>query len=105
RPRVVDASMMPENGHPMTSRSTAPLRSTYRLQLTDGFTLYDAVTVVPYLSERVIGALYLSPLLEAVAGSQHGYDVVNHSLVDPARGGEQGLQALSEACRRAGLAL
>jgi len=89
----------------MTSRSTAPLRSTYRLQLTDRFTLYDAVAVVPYLSELGVGALYLSPLLEAVAGSQHGYDVVNHSLVDPARGGEQGLQALSEACRRAELGL
>ena len=97
--------MMPENGHPMTSRSTAPLSSTYRLQLTDHFTLHDAVNVVPYLSELGVGALYLSPLLKAVAGSQHGYDVVDHSLVDPARGGEKGLQALSEACGRAGLAL
>jgi (1->4)-alpha-D-glucan 1-alpha-D-glucosylmutase len=89
----------------MTSRSTAPPRPTYRLQLTDHFTLYDAATVVPYLEELGIGALYLSPLLEAVAGSQHGYDVVDHTRVDPARGGAEGLQALSEACGRAGLAL
>jgi (1->4)-alpha-D-glucan 1-alpha-D-glucosylmutase len=89
----------------MTSRSAPPLRSTYRLQLTDHFTLRDAVDVLPYLSELGVGALYLSPLLKAVAGSQHGYDVVDHSLVDPARGGEKGLQALSEACGRAGLAL
>ena len=60
--------MMPENGHPMTSRSTAPHGSTYRLQLTDHFTLHDAVNVVPYLSELGVGALYLSPLLKAVAG-------------------------------------
>jgi (1->4)-alpha-D-glucan 1-alpha-D-glucosylmutase len=89
----------------MTSRSTAPLCSTYRLQLTDHFTLHDAVNVVPYLSQLGIGALYLSPILKAAAGSQHGYDVVDHSLVDPARGGEKGLRALSEACERAGLAL
>jgi (1->4)-alpha-D-glucan 1-alpha-D-glucosylmutase len=90
----------------MTSRSAAPLfPSTYRLQLTDHFTLHDAVNVVPYLSRLGVGALYLSPLLKASAGSPHGYDVVDHSMVDPARGGEKGLQALSEACRRAGLAL
>jgi (1->4)-alpha-D-glucan 1-alpha-D-glucosylmutase len=90
----------------MTSRSAAPLLpSTYRLQLTDHFTLHDAVNVVPYLSQLGVGALYLSPLLKASAGSPHGYDVVDHSMVDPARGGEKGLQALSEACRRAGLAL
>jgi (1->4)-alpha-D-glucan 1-alpha-D-glucosylmutase len=96
---------MPENGHPMTSRSAAPPRSTYRLQLTDHFTLRDAVNVVPYLSQLGVDALYLSPILRAVTGSQHGYDVVDHALVDPARGGETGLQALTEACRRAGLAV
>jgi (1->4)-alpha-D-glucan 1-alpha-D-glucosylmutase len=89
----------------MTPRSAAPLPSTYRLQLTDYFTLHDAVNVVPYLSQLGVGALYVSPLLKASAGSQHGYDVVDHSMVDPARGGEKGLHALSEACGRAGLAL
>jgi (1->4)-alpha-D-glucan 1-alpha-D-glucosylmutase len=97
--------MSQRNGYPMTSRSAAPVSSTYRLQLTDHFTLHDAVNVVPYLSRLGVGALYLSPLLKAVTGSQHGYDVVDHSLVDPARGGEKGLQALSDACRRAELAL
>jgi (1->4)-alpha-D-glucan 1-alpha-D-glucosylmutase len=97
--------MMPENGYPMTSRSAAPLSSTYRLQLTDHFTLHDAANVVPYLAQLGVRALYLSPLLKAMAGSQHGYDVVDHSLVDPARGGEKGLQALSEACGRTGLAV
>jgi (1->4)-alpha-D-glucan 1-alpha-D-glucosylmutase len=89
----------------MTPRSSAPPRSTYRLQITDHFTLHNAADVVPYLSELGVDALYVSPLLKAVAGSQHGYDVVDHSMVDPGRGGEKGLQALSEACRRAGLAL
>ena len=89
----------------MTSRSSAAPRSTYRLQVTDHFTLNDAANVVPYLSELGVDALYVSPLLRALAGSQHGYDVVDHSMVDPDRGGEDGLQTLSVACRRAGLAL
>ena len=89
----------------MPPRSSAPPRSTYRLQLTDRFTLDDAANVVPYLSKLGVDALYVSPLLKALAGSQHGYDVVDHSMVDPARGGELGLRTLSEACRRAGLAL
>jgi (1->4)-alpha-D-glucan 1-alpha-D-glucosylmutase len=89
----------------MTPRSPTAFSSTYRLQLTDHFTLHDAVDVVGYLSELGVGALYLSPLLKASVGSQHGYDVVDHSVVDPARGGEKGLQALSEACGRTGMAL
>jgi (1->4)-alpha-D-glucan 1-alpha-D-glucosylmutase len=89
----------------MPPRSSAPPRSTYRLQLTDRFTLDDAANVVPYLSKLGVDALYVSPLLKALAGSQHGYDVVDHSMVDPARGGELGLRTLSEACRQAGLAL
>src|ERR1039458_4995535 len=89
----------------MTPRSSAPPRSTFRPQLTDRFTLNDAADVVPYLSRLGVDALYVSPLLKALAGSPPGYDVVDHSMVDPARGGEKGLQTLSEACGRAGLAL
>ena len=33
------------------------------------------------------------PLLEAEPGSDHGYDVVDHDRVDPARGGAEGLAA------------
>jgi (1->4)-alpha-D-glucan 1-alpha-D-glucosylmutase len=79
--------------------------STYRLQLTEQFTLRDAVGVVEYLARLGVGALYLSPILRASLGSPHGYDVVDHSMVDPARGGRAGLSELSEACRQAGLGL
>jgi len=79
--------------------------ATYRLQISEHFTLYDAAAVVEYLGALGVGALYLSPLLRASEGSPHGYDVVDHSLVDPARGGDRGLLALSEACRRAELGL
>jgi (1->4)-alpha-D-glucan 1-alpha-D-glucosylmutase len=82
-----------------------PPTSTYRLQVTNHFTLYDAADIVGYLSDLGVGAVYVSPVLRATSGSQHGYDVVDHRLVDPERGGESGLAALSEACRQAGLGL
>jgi (1->4)-alpha-D-glucan 1-alpha-D-glucosylmutase len=96
---------MEENGYPMASRPFVALSSTYRLQVTQRFTLHDAAAVVGYLVKLGVGAIYLSPILKAIEGSAHGYDVVDHSVVDPARGGEEGLRAVSEACARAGLAL
>jgi (1->4)-alpha-D-glucan 1-alpha-D-glucosylmutase len=82
-----------------------PPTSTYRLQITQQFTLHDAANTVDYLADLGVGAVYVSPLLRATSGSQHGYDVVDHRLVDPERGGTFGLAALSDACREAGLGL
>lgn len=80
-----------------------PPSSTYRLQVRDGFDLFAAARAVPYLAELGVGAVYLSPLLAAVPGSDHGYDVIDHSRIDPARGGPDGLDALSAAAREHGL--
>ena len=88
----------------MTSVPPAP-SSTYRLQITEHFTLHDAVSVVEYLARLGVGALYLSPLLRSSRGSTHGYDVVDHALVDPQRGGKEGLRELADAARRAGIEL
>jgi (1->4)-alpha-D-glucan 1-alpha-D-glucosylmutase len=84
--------------------STVPT-STYRLQITDDFTLSDAADRVGYLAELGVGAVYVSPLLASVDGSTHGYDVVDHTRVDEARGGTAGLAELAEACRWHGLGL
>jgi (1->4)-alpha-D-glucan 1-alpha-D-glucosylmutase len=46
--------------------------ATYRLQLHAGFTFADAEARVPYLAALGISHLYLSPILQAVPGSQHG---------------------------------
>ncbi|WP_440709689.1 malto-oligosyltrehalose synthase [Herbiconiux sp. YIM B11900] len=78
-------------------------RSTYRLQLTADFTLWDAARLVPYLARLGVDWVYLSPILQAEEGSQHGYDVTDHSRVDESRGGPDGLRALSEAAHEAGL--
>src|ERR1017187_10222691 len=58
-----------------------------------------------YLAELGVGAVYVSPLLRSSTGSSHGYDVVDHRLVDPGRGGDAGLAALAHACQVAGLGL
>jgi (1->4)-alpha-D-glucan 1-alpha-D-glucosylmutase len=79
--------------------------STYRLQVTAEFSLLDAAAVTGYLADLGVGAVYVSPLLRSTTGSSHGYDVVDHRLVDPDRGGDAGLATLAEACRAAGLGL
>jgi (1->4)-alpha-D-glucan 1-alpha-D-glucosylmutase len=71
--------------------------STYRLQITADFDLYAAADLVPYLHDLGVDWVYLSPLLAAEAGSTHGYDVVDHAVVDASRGGIEGLRALSDA--------
>ena len=49
--------------------------------------------------------VYLSPILTAVPGSVHGYDVLDHTRVNPELGGREGLLRLAAACRRHGLGL
>ncbi len=76
-----------------------PLRATQRLQFHKGFTLDDAVPLVPYFARLGISHLYASPLLKARAGSMHGYDVVDPTCVNPELGGEAALQRLVAALR------
>lgn len=82
-----------------------PLSSTYRLQLHADFTFAAAARVVPYLADLGVSHLYLSPVLTAVPGSQHGYDVVDHSRVSAELGGRSGLVELSSVCRAHGLGI
>lgn len=82
-----------------------PLASTYRLQLHSGFTFDDAAKIVPYLAELGVTHLYLSPILTAVPGSQHGYDVVDHSQINRELGGREGLLRLSDAAHQYGLGI
>ena len=73
--------------------------STYRLQLTPAFGFREAASVVPYLAELGVSHVYCSPWLMSAPGSQHGYDVVDHSRVDDELGGPSGLAELLSACR------
>ncbi|KAF2394935.1 malto-oligosyltrehalose synthase [Pseudomonas frederiksbergensis] len=77
-----------------------PLRATLRLQFHKGFTLDDAVPLVPYFASLGISHVYASPLLSARAGSMHGYDVVDPTTVNPELGGEAALRRLVDALRQ-----
>jgi (1->4)-alpha-D-glucan 1-alpha-D-glucosylmutase len=77
--------------------------STYRLQVNADFDLFAAARRLPYLHDLGVDWVYLSPLLAAEPGSDHGYDVVAHDRVDESRGGPEGLAALSAEARRLGM--
>jgi (1->4)-alpha-D-glucan 1-alpha-D-glucosylmutase len=79
--------------------------STYRLQLNAEFDLDSVAATVPYLRELGVDWLYLSPILKAESGSEHGYDVIDHTSIDDARGGRAGLDRASAAARGLGLGL
>ncbi|WP_343599012.1 malto-oligosyltrehalose synthase [Mycobacterium sp.] len=87
-----------------------PVLSTYRLQLRGvasgfGFTFDDAANLVDYLDELGVSHLYLSPVMTAVRGSAHGYDVTDPTSVSPELGGADGLARLSAAARARGMGL
>lgn len=79
--------------------------STYRLQLRPEFPFAAAEEAVPYLASLGVSHLHLSPVLEAVPGSAHGYDVTDHSRVREELGGEPGLRSLGAAARAHGMGL
>ena len=81
------------------------LRATLRVQLHKDFTLFDAAAQVPYLAQLGISHLYASPILTARPGSQHGYDVIDPSRINPELGGEAALLQLVETLRGHGMGL
>lgn len=89
-------------GTPERLHSAVPA-STYRLQLTADFTLFDAAERIGYLRDLGVDWVYLSPILAAEPGSTHGYDVVDPTRIDEARGGRAGLEALASAAHAAGM--
>jgi len=80
-------------------------RATMRLQLHAGFTFADAEAVVPYMAALGVSHLYASPILTARPRSQHGYDVVDPTRVNPELGGEAGLTTLVRTLRAHGMGL
>lgn len=79
--------------------------ATYRLQLQPEFPFAEAEDAVPGLARLGVSHLHLSPVLTAVPGSAHGYDVTDHGSVRAELGGEEGLRALSGTARAHGLGL
>jgi (1->4)-alpha-D-glucan 1-alpha-D-glucosylmutase len=77
--------------------------ATYRLQLHREFPLRQAREVLPYLAELGISHVYLSPCLQAVPGSGHGYDVTDPTRISDDLGGESAWSDFVDAVRSQGL--
>ncbi len=91
--------MTPERPEPVVPTAT------YRLQLQPDFPFAASAAAVPYLASLGVSHLHLSPVLEALPGSTHGYDVVDPARVREELGGEEGLRALARTAREHGLGL
>jgi len=92
---MTDSASTPA-ARPARPQATVP-RATYRVQLHSGFGFADAMQLVPYLAELGISHLYISPPLRARAGSQHGYDVVDHGALNPELGSREDFDRLVDA--------
>ncbi len=79
--------------------------ATYRLQMGRQFTFRDALAIVPYLDELGITDCYLSPILKARPDSTHGYDVCDHSHLNPTLGTEDDFAAFAAELQRRGMGL
>ncbi len=91
---------------PLPPPPPLPVVSTYRLQLQgDAFTFADAENLLDYLDGLGVSHLYLSPVLKAVSGSTHGYDVTDPTNVSDELGGADALARLSAAARARGMGL
>ena len=71
--------------------------STYRVQFGPQFGFSDGERIVPYLDALGIGQLYASPYFRARPGSTHGYDVVDHTRLNPEIGDEAQHRAMIDA--------
>ncbi|HJV35365.1 malto-oligosyltrehalose synthase [Geomonas sp.] len=77
--------------------------ATYRLQFNSQFTFADAREIVGYLNELGITDIYASSYVAAKAGSVHGYDVVNQTILNREVGDEESHQALMDELGRFGM--
>ncbi len=84
---------------------TAARVATYRIQLTPEFGFRAAAEAVADLAALGVSHLYLSPVAEAVRGSNHGYDVVCPWEVRSELGGRDGLLELARTAHEAHMGL
>lgn len=87
-----------------------PVISSYRIQLRNpdggnGFTFSDVEDLLDYLDLLGVSHVYLSPILTAVPGSTHGYDVTDPTTVSAGLGGPEGLARVAAAARQRGMGL
>ncbi|MBA3237675.1 MAG: malto-oligosyltrehalose synthase [Parachlamydiaceae bacterium] len=77
--------------------------ATYRLQFKGDFGFEQAAEVAEYLSKLGISHLYASPYLQAVKGSNNGYNIVDPSHVNDELGGAQAHKRFCQKLHSLGL--
>lgn len=69
--------------------------STYRVQLHKDFTFADLENIIDYLHTLGVSTIYAAPIVKAVPGSMHGYDVIDPHELNPEIGDLEMLQKLA----------
>ena len=113
RVRDVAEALREERGHaPATAAHAAPMtlksplsipRATYRLQFNRDFSFAQATALVEYLARLGVSHCYASPFLKARPGSLHGYDIVDHSALNPEIGTEEDFDVFVANLHAAGM--
>ncbi len=72
----------------------------YRLQFNHTFTFRQAAAIIPYLADLGFSDIYASPYFKARQGSLHGYDIVDHTVLNAEIGSEEDYAALISELKR-----
>ncbi len=91
-------SLLSKTARVLAERRRLP-ESTYRLQFNSRFTFNQARDLIPYLHDLGVTDCYASPYLMARPGSLHGYDISDHSRLNPEIGSEEDYEAFVAALR------
>jgi len=89
----------------VSANPRTPPRASYRVQLHKDFDFAQAAALADYLQALGVSHVYTSPIMTARAGSTHGYDIIDHTRINPELGGEEGFEALHQALKARDLGL
>lgn len=77
--------------------------STYRIQFNPRFNFHHLAGIIDYLDDLGITAIYASPILRPAKGSEHGYDGIDPSAINPELGTLEELEVLSGLLQQKGI--
>ena len=78
-------------------------KATYRIQFTPDFGFTQAEAIIDYLANLGISDLYASPIFKAKQGSEHGYNLVDPTQLNPELGRFADFTRLTGGLRKRGL--
>jgi (1->4)-alpha-D-glucan 1-alpha-D-glucosylmutase len=107
--RMKNAGMRPSPGvtaiaEEVLARRRVPV-ATYRLQFGPNLTFRDAAALVAYLSDLGVTDCYTSPIFKTCSEHSHGYDICDHSQLNPDLGSGEDFEAFVAALRGHGMGL